>query len=81
MSRAGKRLRIAENAVEPDARPAPRRWHRIIQRVGQSFEEALAEYGAERIGTDDGIIVRVLVLPKHPFGAADGRGGEARAGA
>jgi hypothetical protein len=81
MSRAGKRLCVAEIATAPEERPAPRRWHRIIQRVGQSYEEALAEYGPDRIGADDGIIVRIIVLPNPEFAADDAPGGRARAGA
>jgi hypothetical protein len=38
------------------------RHHRIIQRVGQTFDEALNEYGRDRIADSDGIVCRRIVL-------------------
>lgn len=38
--------------------------HRIIERIGQSEDEALDAYGGDKIGADDQIIVRRIVAPK-----------------
>jgi hypothetical protein len=38
------------------------RHHRIIQRIGQTFDEALSEYGRDRIADSDGIVCRRIVL-------------------
>lgn len=38
--------------------------HRIIQRIGQSEDEALDAYGRDKIGAGDQIIVRRIVAPK-----------------
>jgi hypothetical protein len=40
---------------------APVKHHRIIQRVGQTFDEALDEYGRDRIADSDGIVCRRIV--------------------
>lgn len=39
------------------------RWHRVIQRVGQSRDEALDQYGRDKIGDRDGVIVRQIARP------------------
>ncbi len=37
--------------------------HRIIQNLGQTRDEALDEYGRDKIGPDDFVIVRHFVTP------------------
>ena len=37
--------------------------HRVICRIGQSKEDALVEYGRDKIGPDDFVIVRHFVTP------------------
>lgn len=46
------------------ARSPTRRWHRLIQSVGETQDQALDRYGRERIGVDDGVILRVIVAPE-----------------
>ena len=42
----------------------PTKWHRIVQQVGQSEDEAIDAYGRDRIGPDDRILIHELVLPQ-----------------
>lgn len=55
-------IRIAR--LESTHRPFTR-WHRVIRYEGQSLDAALDAYGRERVGADDGLIVR-HVLPAIP---------------
>ena len=57
-------MEAAEAALAKREKPKWKKWHRVVQQVGQSYEEALATYGADRIGPDDGIIQRELVRPQ-----------------
>ena len=42
-------------------------WHRIVQEVGQTRDEALDAYGRDRIGAGENLIIRRIVDPasKH----------------
>lgn len=37
--------------------------HRVICRIGQSKDDALDEYGRDKVGPDDFVIVRHFVTP------------------
>lgn len=41
------------------------RSHRIIQHEGQTQDEALDDYGRDKIGPNDFLIVRVIVAPNE----------------
>ena len=43
----------------------PGRWHRVIQQIGQSFDDALAQYQACNglVAEGDNLIVRKIVEP------------------
>ena len=60
MNRHEDRLAQCEALADPEP---PTRWHIIIQHVGQTYEEALAEYGEDRIGPTARIRVCELVEP------------------
>lgn len=66
-----KQLKSRLEALESIARPgAVERWHQVIQRVGQTRDEALDEYGRGKVGEHDGVIVRKIVAPSFD---ADGK--------
>ena len=67
MNQEARRLSAVTAAVAEEAATAapPRRWHRIVQEIGQTHDEALDAYGRDRIGPDDGIIVREIVRPQR----------------
>lgn len=60
MRNQGKRIEFLE-ARQPKAIG---RWHRVIQDVGQSEGQAIDAYGADRIGPNDCVMLRVIVEPK-----------------
>ena len=39
------------------------RWHSVVQGIGQTRDEALDEYGREKIGENDGVIINRIVAP------------------
>ena len=54
--------RMATRVERLEAVRAPvKRWHRIIQRLGETRDEAFDRYGRNLIGADDGVILRVIV--------------------
>jgi hypothetical protein len=57
MTHLSKRI----GALEAKAQDSSVVYHRIIQRLGQTYDEALDEYGRDRIADGDGIIHRRLV--------------------
>lgn len=59
----GSRLEARLKALEALHPPARGRWHRIIRQADQTQEEAIAAYGREKIGPDDHLIVRRVVVP------------------
>ena len=68
MSGFGTRLGRLEKAMA--AAKAPERWHRIIQNIGESVDEAIAEYEAEYGPISDGehtIIRRIVAPATEPF--------------
>ena len=66
MKRDDKRFDLAATALDQEAAAdaPPTRWHRVIQQVGQSEEEAIDAYGRDRIGPNDRILIHELVLPQ-----------------
>ena len=63
MSGYGARLGKLEKAMAPPK--PPERWHTLIQHIGETEEEAIAEYEAENgpIGLDDHLIIHRIVAP------------------
>ena len=61
MKTLNKRL----SELESQSGASTGRWHRIIQHIGQSFDDALAQYQACNgpVPEGDNIIVRKLVTP------------------
>ena len=59
-----KRLTTRVEDLERRAPDAIRRVHRVIQDIGMSRDEALDAYGREKIGKNDGVILRVIVDAK-----------------
>ena len=53
------------SALECRTPPGTGRWHRIIQDVGQSFEDARMHYEAQNslIAENDNLIVQKIVTP------------------
>lgn len=60
MRNHGKRVEVLE-AKQPKAAG---RWHRVLQDVGQSEDDAINAYGPERIGIGDSLLLRVIVEPR-----------------
>lgn len=60
MSARDRRLVALESVSQPGG---VERWHRVIQGVGQTRDEALDEYGRDKVGENDGVIVRQIVAP------------------
>ena len=65
MTRLMRQVAAAEAALARRDAAKPRTWHRIVQQVGQSEDEAIDAYGRDRIGPDDGIILREMVRPRR----------------
>ena len=63
MTRVRTRLTSAE-ATARRRQPPLRPWHLIVQDVDQSWAEALAAYGPERIGPDDNIFRQRIIDPR-----------------
>lgn len=63
MSGYGTRLDKLEKAMAA-AKP-PERWHRIVQRIGESVEDAIADYEEEHgpIGKHENTLIRRIVAP------------------
>ena len=55
------RIDALEKRCLDDLKP----WHQVIQRVGQTEEEAMAQFEAEHgpIGDDNCIIIRIVAPP------------------
>ena len=53
------------SALESRSGPTTGRWHRIIQDIGQTFQDARAAYEASNgaIVKNDNLIVRKIVTP------------------
>lgn len=62
MSGYSSRLYKLEKAMKPCK---PEFWHRIIQDIGETQEEAIAEYEAKngRIGKNENTLIRRIVAP------------------
>jgi hypothetical protein len=43
-------------------------WHRIVRSSGQSWRDAIADYGRERIGEHDNVIFYQVVVPRWEGG-------------
>jgi hypothetical protein len=71
MARVRTRLTAAEAAARRRNPPQPAPWHLIIQNVGQSWAEALAAYGAQKVGPEDNI-VRYRIIDPRPRPGEDG---------
>jgi len=65
MAGRGLTRRVADLEMRKGA--GLKRWHRVMQYVGQTQDEAIAAYEQEQgpIGADDGTILRVFVTPDH----------------
>lgn len=62
-----KRRVGALEAAAPEGAPV---WHRIVQAVGETQEQAIERYGRERIRHSDKLIIRCILGGGYPRGAA-----------
>lgn len=62
---SGFRNRLEKLERERAETVRPRRWHRIIQALGQTQSQAIAAHEAEhgRIAADDCTIIRRIIAP------------------
>jgi hypothetical protein len=57
-------IRNRLRALESAGRSGWRKVHRVLQQLGQDQDAALDDYGRDRIGPDDLVIVRRIVAPE-----------------
>ncbi|MEP3226309.1 MAG: hypothetical protein ABJO01_10060 [Parasphingorhabdus sp.] len=70
MSNLSKRLDNLERGLKSSDNN-PNVWHQLVWEVGQDFDDMLDEYGRERIGLDDGVIIHEVIDAKDARPAPD----------
>ena len=64
--------RLSSRVADLEARQTtpPGKWHMLIQRIGQTQDEAIDAYGRHLIGEHDHLIINRIVAPRFNAGGS-----------